>query len=187
MSDQSNQPPADGVQPAGALPNGPAGDAQAKPSIQIAAQYVKDLSFENPNAPQSLSGGQQAPQVSVNVDVRSNKLQDNTYEVVLVLRADAKIADKQAFIAELTYGGVVILHNVPQEHTAPMLLIEGPRLLFPFARAVIAEATRNGGYPPLLVQPIDFADLFRRQLEAMRAQQQAGGAPAAPSTPPQQG
>lgn len=175
MSDQSTPP-------TGAQPNGPAGDAQAKPAIQIAAQYVKDLSFENPNAPQVLAGGQQAPQVNVNVDVRSSQIpqQPNTYEVVLVLRADAKIGDKQAFIAELTYAGIVILHNVPQEHTAPMLLIEGPRLLFPFARAVIAEATRNGGYPPLLVQPIDFADLFRRQLEAVRAQQQTGAAPSSP-------
>jgi preprotein translocase subunit SecB len=154
---------------------------QGPPPVQIAAQYVKDLSFENPNAPRSLMPGQQAPQVAVNVDVRTNQLEDNTYEVVLNIRGDAKNGETQAFIVELSYGGVVTLAGVPKEHTAPLLLIEVPRLLFPFARAVIAEATRNGGFPPMLVQPIDFADLFRRQLDVLRARQAESKAAAAPS------
>ncbi len=143
--------------------------------IQIASQYVKDLSFENPNAPKSVQGGAPAPQVSVNVDVRTQQLGDNSYEVVLHIKGDAKTGDTQAFIVELSYGGVVSLGpNVPKEHVAPLLLIEAPRMLFPFARAVIAEATRDGGFPPMLVQPIDFTDLFRRQVEAMKAQQKTG-------------
>ena len=158
---------------------GPSDGAAAKPAggpaIQIASQYVKDLSFENPNAPQSVQGGAPAPQVSVNVDVRTQQIADNTYEVVLHIKGDAKTGDTQAFIVELSYGGVVGLsENVPKEHVAPLLLIEAPRMLFPFARAVIAEATRDGGFPPMLVQPIDFTDLFRRQVEAMKAQQKTG-------------
>ena len=145
------------------------------PPIQIASQYVKDLSFENPNAPKSVQGGAPAPQVSVNVDVRTQQLGDNAYEVVLHIKGDAKTGETQAFIVELSYGGVVMLGaNVPKEHVAPLLLIEAPRMLFPFARAVIAEATRDGGFPPMLVQPIDFTDLFRRQVEAMKAQQKTG-------------
>ena len=143
--------------------------------IQIASQYVKDMSFENPNAPNSVQGGAPAPQVAVNVDVRTQQLADNSYEVVLHIKGDAKAGDTQAFIVELSYGGVVRLsEGVPKEHIAPLLLIEAPRLLFPFARSVIAEATRDGGFPPMLVQPIDFADLFRRQVEAMKAQQKTG-------------
>lgn len=161
--------------PASGAATGPAdtGARPAAPQIQIAAQYVKDLSFENPNAPHSLSAGQQ-PQVSVNVDVRTNQLGENAWEVVLSIRGDAKAGDRQAFIVELSYAGIATLTGVQKEHTAPLLLIEVPRLLFPFARAVIAEATRNGGFPPLLVQPIDFADLFRRQLQTLRDRQNTG-------------
>lgn len=147
---------------------------QGPPPIQVLAQYVKDLSFENPNAPQTLMGGSPSPQIQVNVDVRTNKLTEERYEVILNLKADAKVEQKQAFLVELSYAALVGLNDVPKEHTAPALLVEVPRLLFPFARAVIAEATRNGGYPPMLVQPIDFAALFRRQMEALRQRQQAG-------------
>ncbi|NNG05610.1 MAG: protein-export chaperone SecB, partial [Inquilinus sp.] len=117
----------------------------------------------------------------VNVDVRTQQLADKSYEVVLHIKGDAKAGENQAFIIELSYGGVVTLGEVPQEHVAPLLLIEAPRLLFPFARSVIAEATRDGGFPPMLVQPIDFADLFRRQVEAMKARQAEGDGKAAPT------
>jgi preprotein translocase subunit SecB len=161
----------------------PAGTAEqpqqaAAPSLQVATQYVKDLSFENPNAPRSLAQ-QGQPQVTVNVDVKTNVLAETTYEVVLNIKAEAKAGDATSFLCELSYAGVIVLKNVSKEQTAPLLLIEAPRLLFPFARAVIAEATRNGGFPPLLVQPIDFTDLFRRQLAALRAKQT--GEAAAPS------
>ena len=123
----------------------------------------------------------------MNVDVRTNQLAERSFEVVLNVKADAKSGEDQAFLAELSYAGVVNLpEDVKPEHRAPLLLIEVPRMLFPFARAVIAEASRNGGFPPLLIQPIDFADLFRRQLEGLRARAQAAqqpggqGQPAAP-------
>lgn len=163
-------------------PSGPAGSAKPKsgvPPLQMASQYVKDLSFENPNAPQTLAAGQPAPQVKVSVDVRTRQMGDNGFEVTLHIRGDATAGDQAAFIVELAYAGVVqVGADVPKEHTAPLLLIEVPRLLFPFARAIIADATRNGGFPPMLIQSIDFADLFRRQLESLKAQQGGGGAAA---------
>lgn len=140
-----------------------------QPSLQISTQYVKDLSFENPNAPRSLTQAATPPQVSVNVDVRTQQLAEGAFEVVLHIKSEAKAGDVTAFLCELSYGGVVALANATKEQTAPLLLIEAPRLLFPFARSVIAEATRNGGFPPLLIQPIDFTELFRRQLAALRA------------------
>ena len=144
-------------------------------SIQILAQFVKDLSFENPNASQTLVGRSGAPQVTVNVDVRTQTIDETTYEVVLTIKGDAKSGEHQAFVIELAYGGLVKLNDLPREQVAAALYVEVPRLLFPFARAVIAESTRNGGYPPLLVQPIDFVALFKRQVEAMRQRQAAGG------------
>lgn len=154
----------------------PAGGAAAPTTapLAIAAQYVRDLSFENPNAPSTLAPGAAPPQVAVNVDVRTNALPSSQYEVILNIRGEAKSGEQTAFIVELSYAGVVSIGaQVSKEHTAPLLLIEVPRMLFPFARAVIAEATRNGGFPPLLVQPIDFAELFRRQLSALRQRQAA--------------
>ncbi len=146
----------------------------APPPVQILSQYVKDLSFENPNAPSALAPGQPAPQVTVNVDVRTANVEENRFEVTLAIKGDAKIGETQAFIVELSYAGVVNTTDVPKEMVAPLLLIEVPRMLFPFARAVIADATREGGYPPMMVQPIDFADLFRRQMERLRSQQAQG-------------
>lgn len=169
MSDQS---PFDG---AGKPPQDDATDRGPAPLIQIQAQYIKDLSFENPNAPQSLRVGVPQPQVSIGVDIRTNTLGEGLYEVVLNLRADAKHGDHQAFLVELAYGGVVAIGNLPKEHLAPVLLVEVPHLLFPFARAVIAQATREGGFPPLMVQPIDFAEMFRRQVMTVRDRQEQSG------------
>jgi preprotein translocase subunit SecB len=148
--------------------------AKAQPMVQFAAQYVKDLSFENPNSPRSVTQPSQAPQVSVNVDVRTQQMGEGSFEVVLHIKCEAKAGDMTAFVCELSYGGMVTLVNISREQTAPYLLVEAPRLLFPFARAVIAEATRNGGFPPLLIQPIDFTDLFRRQVAALKARQESG-------------
>jgi preprotein translocase subunit SecB len=144
------------------------GAAQTRPTptalpIVINAQYVKDFSFENPNAPQTLLPGQPAPQVSVGVDVRSQQVGDTLYEVILEMRCEAKVGENTAFLVELSYAGLMTLQGLADEHIRPVLLIEGPRLLFPFARAIIADATRDGGYPPLMINPIDFSDLYRRQ------------------------
>ena len=155
-------------------------------AIQILAQYVKDLSFENPNATQTLTARPAAPQVTVNVDVRTATIDETTYEVVLTIKGEAKTGEVQAFVIELAYGGLVKLTDLPKEQVAAALYVEVPRLLFPFARAVVAEATRNGGYPPLLVQPIDFVALFRRQIEAMRQRQAAAGSDNVAAQPPVQ-
>ena len=144
-------------------------------AIQIAAQYVKDLSFENPNAPQSVQPGAAAPQVAVNVDVRTQQLADKTYEVVLHIKGDAKSGDKQAFIIELSYGGVIMLGEVPKEHVAPLLLIEAPRLLFPFLRRLVADLTREGGFPPLFLDPIDFGALYVNRRRREEGEPPGGG------------
>ena len=153
--------------------------------ITVLAQYIKDFSFENPNAPQSLMAGQPQPQVSVGVDVQAQGVGDNMFEVSLEVRAEAKQGENVAFLVELKYSGVFQLNGVPEEHVAPVVMIEGPRLLFPFARAIVADATRDGGYPPLMLAPFDFVDLFRRKAAAAQAQQQqaANGAAALAETP----
>jgi preprotein translocase subunit SecB len=149
----------------------PAGTPAAGPTstnltFQVNMQYVKDLSFENPRAPQVFTTNDRAPQVQVNVDVGARPLAENMYEITLVLNAEAKGAEQSVFVVELTYAGLFTVPALPQEQLRPLLLIECPRLLFPFARAIIADATRDGGFPPLMINPIDFAALYRRQAEA---------------------
>lgn len=141
----------------------------------VNAQYVKDLSFENPNAPMSLSQMQSAPAIGVNVDVTTRSLGNNVHETVLAVQAEARYEDKTLFLVELTYGGVFTLGQVPDEAVQPLLLIEAPRMMFPFARAIVAECTRDGGFPPLLINPIDFTDLYRRRLAEEAGEGREGG------------
>ena len=157
-------------------PETPAGAAPADqinpPRLTIVSQYVRDLSFENPRAPLSLSPSQGRPEIQIRVDARAQHLEAERYEVSLHLQVEAKAGDEIAFMVELTYGGVFGLLNVPQDSLQPLLLIECPRLLFPFARRVVADATRDGGFPPLLIEPIDFVTLYRaRQQQAQSARQ----------------
>lgn len=151
----------------------PAGAAAAERptnlTFAINMQYVKDLSFENPRAPQVFASNAQAPQVQVNVDVGARQVAENVYEITLVLNAEAKGGEDTVFVVELTYAGLFTVPALPQEQLRPLLLIECPRLLFPFARAIVADATRDGGFPPLMINPIDFAALYRRQAEAAAA------------------
>lgn len=154
--------------------NGAANDAMPNPAagapgIVVNVQYVKDLSFENPNAPQSLAATQTRPQIEVNVDVQARGAAPNVFEVALRITATAKQGETVAFVVELLYAGVFTLQNIPQEQLELVLLIECPRLLFPFARRVIADATRDGGFPPLMMEPIDFVQLYQRH--RMAAQQ----------------
>ena len=128
----------------------------------INAQYVKDLSFENPRAPQSLMQQAAPPAVEINVDVKAQNVGGEAYEVVLTINASAKAAEETLFLLELTYGAVVTAQNASQEMLPGLILVETPRLMFPFARNIVAEATRDGGFPPLLINPIDFAELLRR-------------------------
>jgi len=145
------------------------------PPMLVQAQYIKDLSFENPRAPQSFSEARSAPpSVDINVDVGARPMQERTFEVVLAVRAEAKVPSGSLFVAEVQYAGLFTVGDVPKEAVEPMLLIQAPMLLFPFARAIIAEAVREGGFAALLVQPIDFAALYRQ-----RKQQGAAGGPPA--------
>ena len=138
----------------------------AQMPLLVNAQYIKDLSFELPNAPDILRRLTQQPQIQVNVNVQARHLSGESYEVSLTLNADAKLGEEALFIVELVYAGVFTVQGVAEESLRPLLLIEAPRLLFPFARAVISGLTREGGLPPMLIQPIDFADLYRRQLQS---------------------
>jgi preprotein translocase subunit SecB len=160
-----------GPQPNGNGQNDPA--QAALPQLQVLAQYIKDLSFENPQAPTSLQGAK--PALEVGVDVQARPIGVEQYEVLLRIRGDASAAQNQkVFVVELVYGGVFMMRNVPQESIQPVLLIECPRILFPFARRLISDVTQSGGFPPLLLDPIDFAGLFRAQMQA-QAQAAAQG------------
>lgn len=138
--------------------------AEAAPGMNILGQYIKDLSFENPNAPGSLQQGEQ-PKLDINVNVGAQQMGDDQFEVVLTLNAKAERPDLVMFNVELIYAGLFRLSGVPQEHMHPFVMIECPRMIFPFARNILAEATRNGGFPPLLLDPIDFALLYRQNME----------------------
>jgi len=137
------------------------------------AQYIKDLSFENPRAPQSLIQQTVQPSVDINVDVKAQNLGPEVFEVILTINATARAQDQPVFLVELAYGAVVTVKNATPEMLAPLILVEAPRIVFPFARAIIANATRDGGFPPLMINPIDFAELLRRQ----QADAQAAAAP----------
>ncbi|KQQ78513.1 preprotein translocase subunit SecB [Rhizobium sp. Leaf321] len=134
------------------------------PSLNILAQYTKDLSFENPGAPRSLQSRDKAPAINISVNVNANPLSENDFDVVLSLSAEAREDDKIVFAAELVYGGVFRVTGFPQEHMLPLLFIECPRLLFPFARQIISDVTRNGGFPPLMIDPIDFGQMFSQRM-----------------------
>ena len=144
--------------------NGGMSAAAGGPSFSISAQYIKDLSFENPNVMKIMSQAGGAPEVTFNLGVAANGIGVDTFEVTLSARAEAKRDAMVAFIVELAYAGVFRLSGIPQDQVEPLLFIEAPRLLFPFARAIIAELTREGGFTPLMLQPIDFVDLYRRKL-----------------------
>jgi|AACY02.16.fsa_nt_gi protein-export chaperone SecB len=156
--------------------------------ITILAQYTKDLSFENPKAPASLAAAaKQPPQVEINVDVQARDLENDVYEVVLRVVATARPAGPDgkaeanadvAFILDLSYAGLFALKGVNDELRKPVLLIEAPRLLFPFAREILANTSRQGGFPPLLINPVDFTELYRRQAGQVQNEQAADPATA---------
>ena len=168
MAENEPTPPAGGAAPTG---------AQA-PRLAIVSQYVKDLSFENPHAPKSLEPGKGPPQISVHVDAAAKSAGADRYEVSLSLRAEAKVADTTVFVVELTYAGLFGLTNIPKDSLQPVLLIECSRLLFPFARRIVADVTRDGGFPPLMIEPIDFMGLYRQRQGKEQAQAQAQAAAA---------
>ena len=149
-----------------------------RPSLSVRAQYVKDLSFENPSAPGSFAAGD-APAINISVQVEGRQLDDGAHEVELQINAEAKRGDDVVFLTELNYAGVFVIANVPPEHIQSVVMVECPRLLFPFARRVIADCTRDGGFPPLMMEPIDFLQLFLQS----RAQKSQTTDPAAAPSP----
>ncbi|MDP4026419.1 protein-export chaperone SecB [Methylobacterium sp. NEAU 140] len=149
----------------------PQGDA---PTINALAQYVKDLSFENPNAPRSLQPKEgQGPQINIQVNVNAQQLSETDFEVELTLDGGAKMQNETLFAFDVKYAGVFRMLNIPQDQLHPAVMIECPRLLFPFARQIVAESVRNGGFPPLYIDPIDFVGLYRQKM--MEAQEGQGG------------
>ena len=149
--------------------NGGQAEAPQAPQLTVLAQYIKDFSFENPNAPQSLMQGQQ-PQINIQINVAAKPLSDTDIEVAIKIDGRAQNGETLLFGFELEFAGVFRIANVPQESLNAIVLIECPRLLFPFAREIIATAVRNGGFPPLLLDPVDFVALYRQKMEQLEPQ-----------------
>lgn len=143
--------------------NGAGAGEGGAPALNALVQYLKDFSFENPNAPNSLGPQEKAPNISIQVNVNARQLAATDFEVSLTLEASAGEGAGLLFKLELEYGGVFRLVNIPQDQVHPIVMIECPRLLFPFVRQIVAEATRNGGFPPLYIDPIDFVALYQQK------------------------
>lgn len=164
----------------GAPAGGPVGGAApnpaqaALPQLNVLAQYIKDFSFENPNAPRSLSPGQ-APTVNLQINVSANPMTGSDVEVELKLEGKAEVAGTVMFSFDLVFAGMFRIQNIPQESMHPIIMIECPRLLFPFAREIVASVVRSGGFPQFLIEPIDFVSLYRQRME------QAAPQPPAPA------
>ena len=171
MSDVSNNGGGLGETPE-AAPNEQSG--QPEPQIRLLSQYVKDMSFESPRPPRQLPHTIKAPHISINVNVNATPLnsEQTNFEVELKLEARAVKDDNQVFIAELVYGAVLVLVNVSDDIKQPLILIEGPKMIFPFARRILADVVSDGGFPPFLIDPIDFAALYRNHLESQQAASQ---------------
>jgi preprotein translocase subunit SecB len=163
-----------GGQNGGATPQAPNPAAGNAPQLSVLAQYIKDFSFENPLAPRGPQGGQQQqPAINIQVGVNLNPLTNTDVEVVLKIEGRAVLPGNTVLFAfELQYAGVFRIQNVSPEGVQPLMLIECPRLLFPYARQIIATTVSNGGFPPLMLDPVDFAGLYRQNL----ARSQAGAA-----------
>lgn len=161
------------------MTNGGPQPQMAMPQVGVLAQYVKDLSFENPHAPRSLTPGSQPPSINIQINVDAAPLNENDFEVTLRLEGKAESQGMMLYGFELVFAGVFRIMNVPADSLQPFIMIECPRLLFPFAREIVATATRNGGFQPLLLNPIDFVDLYRQRMTA--AQAPAGSQPLNPS------
>ncbi|WP_010185302.1 protein-export chaperone SecB [Sphingomonas sp. PAMC 26605] len=145
-----------------------ANGADTTPAAGLISQYVKDFSFENPNAP-AIYQNPTAPAIDVQFNIASAQVGEDVYEIVLRIEVKAEAEGTVAFLVDLSYAGLFGLRNFPLEHLQPFLLAEAPRLIFPFARRVLADAVRDGGFPPLLLEPIDFGAVFLQQQEAGEA------------------
>jgi len=150
------------------FPNG----ADVGPVAGVITQYVKDFSFENPNAP-AIYQAQVQPAFDVQFNIGTTQVADEVHEVTLKVEVRAQVESQVAFLVDLTYAGLFGLRNIPQDQLEPFLLAEAPRLLFPFARRVLADAVRDGGFPALMLEPIDFGALYLQRLQAVADQSAA--------------
>jgi preprotein translocase subunit SecB len=163
------------------------GEAGNEPAVATLAQYIKDLSVENPSAPQVYQW-QVQPTLDVQFHLNSEKVADDVYEVVIKVEVTARSDNGVHFVVDLSYGGLFGVRNMPEEALGPILLVEAPRLIFPFARQIVSEAVTNAGFPPLLLDPIDFASAYVSQLQAAQQQGEGEAAPEeAPAKTPSEG
>ena len=138
--------------------------------LNVLVQYTKDLSFENPNAPRSLGPSQEQPAISIQINVRANAIGEQQYEVILQIEGKAETGGTMLFNFELAYAGVFRIQNVPADSLHPVIMIECPRLLFPFAREIVATAVRNGGFAPFLLDPVDFVQMYQQRMSQQQPQ-----------------
>lgn len=150
--------------------NGSPAEGAAPPQLNVLAQYIKDLSFENPNSPASLTAQDKQPSINIQINVNAKNMGEQDFEVSLAIEGKAENEGSLLFAFELVYAGVFRIQNVAQENLHPLVMIECPRLLFPFAREIISTSTRNGGFPPLMLDPVDFVGLYRQNM-AQQAEQ----------------
>lgn len=148
-----------------------AGSANGEaPRFHVTGQYVKDLSFENPGAPSTLVSMDEKPRIEVNIDLDAKKLREDLFEVTLRIQAQGKSSDKNLFVVDLSYAGLFTLMNIPAERLEQILMVDCPFVLFPYARRIVSDATRDGGFPPLMLEPIDFFAMYRKKIESRQAQ-----------------
>ena len=160
-------------------PEGPNGQ-DSQPQVGFLVQYIKDLSVENPNAPGSLQWNEQ-PQVDLQLNIGANDAGQDVQEVELKLNASAKCSQGVLYAVELVYAGLVAIRNLPEDQAHAFIYAEAPRFLFPFARTIISDATRDAGFQPLMLDPIDFNALYVQRLQQKQQEEAAGGAPVPPS------
>lgn len=156
--------------------NGNGNTSNQQQSISVLAQYIKDFSFENPNAPRSLAPQQNPPQIQLSVNVNGKPLGPTDYEVELSVEGSAGEGSDALFKFDLVYAAVLRLTGIESSNAHAVVMIEGPRLIFPFARQIVADAVRSGGFPPLMIDPIDFVALYRNRVNELQSQQPAGQA-----------
>lgn len=153
--------------------NGAAAGTAAQPRLQMLTQYIRDLSFENIAVQKGLTGADGKPDVKVQINLDVQQRPGDRYEVALRVNVDSKVGEAQIFILELDYAGLFVIQNVPQDQLHALLMIECPRLVFPYVRRVVGDVTRDGGYPPLNLEQIDFLALYRQELARRQAEQAA--------------
>ncbi len=158
----------DNKKPENKEPNGSEDHREAK--FNILAQFIKDLSFESPNTPQSLRGPGEDPNLRVNFTVGAEKVEEDVFEVVINFEADATNKAGAIYKLEMIYGGLFQLQNLPEHIRHPVLFVNCPTLLFPFLRRIVADLTREGGFPPLMLDPIDFGALYQQNLDQAKAE-----------------